>query len=158
MSAIVPVPINKVLATVDGSDFSEKAGYTAAQIALRYSKQLYIIHVAKYPPNSLGVGGTHTVAVGLPLPDPIADQLKKRAVASMDRIAAYATKLSVSTSKRIIETSSSIVESVANYAYQNNIDLIVVGAKGLNAFSSALMGSVSEGIVQEARCSVMVIK
>jgi len=127
-------------------------------MARRYSAALIILHVAKYPVNVLGVSSTHTVEVGLPFTDPIVDRQKKQAKDSMDRVYAYAKKLGVHADLEILDTSSTIVESIADYAYRNNIDLIIVGCLGMSEFRATLTGSVAEGIVHEARCTVMIVR
>jgi len=47
-----------------------------------------------------------------------------------------------------------IVESAENWG----ADLIVVGSHGRNVFDRALLGSVSEAVVNHARCSVEVVR
>lgn len=155
---IVPATITKILVAVDGSDFAERAGLTAVNIARRYSIPLVLLHVANYPPNRLGSGSVHTISVGPPLSDPMIDRQKQKAVASMDRIGAYAVKRGVNVDKEVIDTSSSVVNTIADFAYRNDVDLILVGMRGTNEFKSAILGSVSDGIFQAARCSVMVVK
>jgi nucleotide-binding universal stress UspA family protein len=153
-----PLPFTKILCAVDGSSFAERGGLRAAELARRYSSALIILHVAKYPANTLGVSSAHTVEVELSLTDPIVDREKKGAKDSMDRIATYAKKLGVHADLAILDTSSSIVDSIADYAYRNRIDLIIVGCLGTTAFRATLTGSVAEGMVREARCTVMVVR
>lgn len=155
---ILPATISKILVAVDGSSFAEKAGLTAVNLARRYSTPLILLHVANYPPNLLGSGSVHTVPVGTPLSDPVIDRAKQKAIASMNRIGAYAMKRGVAVDKEIIDTSASIVKTIADFAYRKNVDLIVVGMRGTNEFKSAMLGSVSEEILDAAGCSVMVVK
>ena len=77
---------------------------------------------------------------------------------SIDRIAAVAKKYGVDVDEEIIDSPSMIVSIICDYAYQNSINLIVVGNRGLNAFENSLTGSVSQGIVQSATCPVLVVK
>jgi len=140
------------------ASLAEKAGLKAAEIAARYSAALIIYHVAKYPANSLGVSSTHTIQVGLPLSDPLTDKAKQRARESMERIAAYAKRIGVAVESQIMNTSSSIVETIANFAYRNSVDLIIVGSTGTSDFRATLMGSVAGGIIREAKCAVMVVR
>jgi len=153
-----PSKFSCILIAVDGSNLSEKGGMIAVDLASKYSASAIILHVAKYPQNTLGVNPNHSVSVGLPLEDPLAENLKKHAVASMDRIAEYARKLNVTSSKVIVDTSSSIVETIANHAYTNNVDLIVLGSSGMNEYRATLTGSVADGVVHAAQCTVMVVR
>jgi len=149
---------NRILVAVDGSAFSERAGFHAANLAQKYSATLIVLHVAKYPANSLGITSTHTVSVGLPLSDPVVDRMKEGALDSMKKISGYARRLGIIVDEQIVDTSSSIVETIVDFAYHNNVDLIVVGSRGLNTFRATLTGSVSEGILREARCTVMIVR
>jgi nucleotide-binding universal stress UspA family protein len=153
-----PSPFTKILAAVDGSSLAENAGLKAAEIAARYSAALIVFHVAKYASNSLGVRSTHTIQVGLPLSDPLTDKAKQLAKESMERIASHAMMLDVPTERQIMVTSSPIVETIANFAYRNSVDLVVVGSTGTNDFRATLMGSVAEDIVREAKCAVMIVR
>ena len=47
---------------------------------------------------------------------------------------------------------------IIKYAEEHNIDTIVVASKGIGAFKSWLLGSVSRKLVHYAPCSVMVVK
>jgi nucleotide-binding universal stress UspA family protein len=49
-------------------------------------------------------------------------------------------------------------QAVAEAAYESGTQLVVVGARGLGAVSSFLLGSVSLGIARQAPCAVLVCK
>jgi nucleotide-binding universal stress UspA family protein len=52
----------------------------------------------------------------------------------------------------------SIIESIIEYATQKNIDLIVIGTRGRTGLKRFFMGSVANGVVQHAHCSVLVVR
>jgi nucleotide-binding universal stress UspA family protein len=158
MPEVLPARIGRILVAVDGSEFAEKAAMTAVGLAKKYSAKLEILHVADYPPNMLGVGSIHTVSVGIPMADSDVDREKKRAMDSIKRIESFALRLGIQPKSEIVETSASISDRIVDYAYRENIDLIVAGNLGLNSYQSSLMGSVSNGILNKARCSVMVVR
>jgi nucleotide-binding universal stress UspA family protein len=153
-----PPQIHTVLVAVDGSGYSEKAGLWASDVAQKYSAKLFILHVAKYPTNNLGVTTTHAVAVGLPLSDPLVDRQKKNAMALMDKIGSAADKLGLETEKQVLDTSSSISATIADFAYRNNVDLIALGNRGLSEFAETIVGSVAQEVVQKASCTVMIVR
>jgi len=47
---------------------------------------------------------------------------------------------------------------ILEYAHEENIDLIIVGSRGLNQIRSWFLGSVSSKITHYSECSVMVVK
>jgi nucleotide-binding universal stress UspA family protein len=47
---------------------------------------------------------------------------------------------------------------IINYAQAHEIDLIVIGSRGLNPFQSWYLGSISSQVVQHAPCAVLVYK
>ena len=49
-------------------------------------------------------------------------------------------------------------EAIVEYASFNNVDLIIVGSTEKNSFQKWFLGSVSEKIIQESPCPVLVIK
>ncbi|MBM7694142.1 nucleotide-binding universal stress UspA family protein [Peribacillus deserti] len=49
-------------------------------------------------------------------------------------------------------------ESICRYAEENNVDLLVVGSSGKSPLKKFFAGSVSEGIVKDAPCSVLIAK
>ncbi|MFY9794694.1 MAG: universal stress protein [Candidatus Nitrosopolaris sp.] len=58
----------------------------------------------------------------------------------------------------IIIDAMSIVGAIVEYAERENIDLLVIGSRGLTGFKKLLVGSVASGVVTYAHCPVMVVK
>ena len=49
-------------------------------------------------------------------------------------------------------------EVILNYAKEKGVDLIVMGTRGLGGFKKLLLGSVSNGVVSHAPCSVLIVR
>jgi nucleotide-binding universal stress UspA family protein len=49
-------------------------------------------------------------------------------------------------------------DEILNVAEEHGIELVVVGRTGMNAVRRFLMGSVSDRVVQHARCDVLVVR
>jgi len=83
-----------------------------------------------------------------------AKNLTKKLFSKLDRIA---TKNGISLDSKIIE-SNNTVKSIISFAKSKNIDLIVMGSSGRGEFDKILLGSVSNGVMQKAKCPVLIIK
>lgn len=80
-----------------------------------------------------------------------ARKLIERAVSSFEREGVKETR-------EIVQARASVVETIVGYAARKDIDLIVVGSRGLGGFKGMLVGSVSSGVVTHAHCPVLVVK
>ncbi len=49
-------------------------------------------------------------------------------------------------------------ERIIKYAEENGVDLIIMGNRGLGAFSRTLLGSVSYKVINHSKVSVLVVK
>jgi nucleotide-binding universal stress UspA family protein len=52
----------------------------------------------------------------------------------------------------------SITESLISYSESHNVDLIVMGSRGLGGFKKLLLGSVASGVSQHSKCPVLIVK
>ncbi|WP_270180759.1 universal stress protein [Alkalihalobacillus sp. CinArs1] len=48
--------------------------------------------------------------------------------------------------------------TLVKYAEENEVDLIVMGTRGLNVLQEMVLGSVSHQVIQKASCPVLVVK
>jgi nucleotide-binding universal stress UspA family protein len=49
-------------------------------------------------------------------------------------------------------------DKIVEFANRQNVDLIVMGSKGLKGMTRLLMGSVSRNVSEKAKCSVMIVR
>jgi len=52
----------------------------------------------------------------------------------------------------------SITDTLTSYAESQNVDLIVMGSRGLGGFKRLLLGSVASGVSQHSKCPVLIVK
>lgn len=79
----------------------------------------------------------------------------KRAV---DDAVKLADAAGVSSRGEVIEASGSTVETIVDFASRENVDLIVMGTRGLGGLKKLVLGSVSSGVVAHAHCSVLIVR
>ena len=58
----------------------------------------------------------------------------------------------------IIDSAQPVYAAIVNYTEEENVDLIVMGARGKTGFKRILLGSVALGVVTHAICPVLVVK
>ena len=51
-----------------------------------------------------------------------------------------------------------IVDEIVKYTEEGNFDLLVMGSRGLGAFSRTLLGSVSDKVIHHIKTSVLIVK
>ena len=57
-----------------------------------------------------------------------------------------------------IMNASSVAEGIIDYASNTNIDLIVIGTKGMTGEEKFLIGSVANKVASHAHCSVLEVR
>ncbi|WP_411345046.1 universal stress protein [Paenibacillus sp. WLX1005] len=48
--------------------------------------------------------------------------------------------------------------TIVDYAHKQNVDLIVIGSRGLNSLQELVLGSVSHKVIKRAHCPVLIVK
>lgn len=59
---------------------------------------------------------------------------------------------------RTVVLVGSAEDKIVEYANRQNVDLIVMGSRGLKGISRFVMGSVSRNVSERAKCTVMIVK
>jgi nucleotide-binding universal stress UspA family protein len=76
----------------------------------------------------------------------------------VDSTVSGAKKRSISVRADTPEATGSVVETIVNQAVKENADLIIVGTRGLGGLKRLLLGGVSNGVVSQVHCLVLVIR
>ena len=136
----------KILVAVEGSESSTDAFKEALSVAERNNAKLLILTIVDY---KFSIGD----------PAFINDSLKfhlNNAEIELEQLIAnsnisqfdYETKIDSGNPKR----------KIIDYALENQVDLIMLGATGRGAVEQALVGSTTAYVVNHANCNVMVVK
>jgi len=133
--------VKKLLTAVDGSKYADKALEYAVQLAKNYNANLALIHVEE--DKLIRVGGPQVEdCVGT-----VGECILKDA----------ATKLEGVPFDRKLEYGSP-AEVIIKVAKKADVDIIVVGSRGLSSVRRFLLGSVSDDISMHARNSVLIVR
>lgn len=137
-----------ILSAVDGSKEAERAFETAIDVALRNDGKLFIGHVID----------TRTFATVEAYDRTITERAETYAKELLDDYVNRARERGVKEVETVIEYGSPKVTIAKKIAPNNDIDLIICGATGLNAVERFFIGSVSESIVRYAKCDVLIVR
>jgi nucleotide-binding universal stress UspA family protein len=149
--------LKKILVPVDGSSESKKAFEQAVSIAQKYGSELTLMSVVEVESD---VAYTE---LGIVVPGEysgVRDTLVKIKTESMNKmldamiLSADCAGLTVG---KVIKVGSAHPELV-DTASQGKYDLIVMGHRGLNPVKRFFMGSVAKRVIEDAPCSVLIVK
>ena len=150
-------PPKKILVPTDGSDNARRAERVAVRLAKDYGAELTILYVAALPAYLYAAPSPFGGAPVADLKD-IFQTAEKEGKKLVDNSVEYAKSQGAMTVGNVLTSKSSVVFEITQYAQDNNVDLIVIGTRGLGGFKKMLMGSVSSGVVAHAHCNVIVVK
>jgi nucleotide-binding universal stress UspA family protein len=138
---------SKILIAIDGSDASMDAAGYAISISKQHNAELYALHVIRADVDLFGPHETSEFMT----------EMRNEGEKYMDRVRLKASEKNIQIKTEII-SSTNIAGGIVDYAEENNIDLIVIGTRGLSGFKKLLLGSVATNVVTYAHCPVMVVK
>ncbi|AEG40576.1 universal stress protein [Lactobacillus kefiranofaciens] len=134
--------------SVDGSKEADLAFSKAVAIAKRNHATLEILHVID----------TRSFQNVSSFDSAMVEQVSKDAEKRMKDYKARAVKAGVADAHYSIEFGSPKTIIGHDFPKKHNVDLIVVGATGLNAVERLLIGSVTEYVTRTSKCDVLVCR
>lgn len=144
-----------ILVPLDGSKNADKALDTAISISKKNQAKLILFHVIDdYILDSM------TDIEGMEIPNSttvkVKAGLKKKAMKMLNERSNKALKNKIDCKTEI--HIGNIGDEILSYSEQNKVDLIIMGARGLGKLKQLLLGSVSNKIVTNSHCPVMIVK
>ena len=137
--------LKNILVPVDGSEGSDRAVAEAIKLA----------EVCEGKLNFLYIANINQLAINACLSDVVLEAVTKAGNVILDR----AMQMVPSGIKKeaFSETGSPAV-AILDFAEHSGTDLIVMGGRGLSPVTGFLLGSVSQEVMEEAKCAVLVAK
>ncbi len=83
--------------------------------------------------------------------------LRENAKNSILKLEPKLKELSIPFKTEVLDAIST-TETLVSYAESNDVDLIVMGSRGLGGFKKLLLGSVASGVSQHSKCPVLIVK
>jgi nucleotide-binding universal stress UspA family protein len=147
---------SRILIPMDGSEYSFKAAKYGLDVASQYESEVTLISIVA----SKVWYGTSSGIFGA-IPPSYLKKYEKEAKKWFNRALAKVKEddLKVRRVKTdVITTPLSTVSAILRYAQKNDVDLIIIGTRGITGFKKMLVGSVASGVVAYAHCPVLVIR
>jgi len=149
--------VRKILVPVDGSEHAAKAVELACDIARLHNSELDLLHVM------VRIGTTH-------VPEGLREygNLEHIQMNEHDLLASVANKIVMEAQRRArengVDKANTVIKHgdparvIIEYAEQHDIDMIVIGSRGLGDLKGMLLGSVSHKVAHLAECSCITVK
>ncbi|WP_049493150.1 universal stress protein [Streptococcus constellatus] len=137
-----------IMVAVDGSHEAELAFEKGVNVALRNNSRLTIAHVID----------TRALQSVSTFDAEVYEELQADAKKLMDEYAQKAKKAGVTDVVTIVEMGNPKTLLATDIPDEQKVDLIMVGATGLNAFERLLVGSSSEYILRHAKVDLLVVR
>ena len=137
-----------IMVAVDGSHEAELAFEKGVNVALRNNSRLTIAHVSD----------TRALQSVSTFDAEVYEELQADAKKLMDEYAQKAKEAGVTDVVTIVEMGNPKTLLATDIPDEQKVDLIMVGATGLNAFERLLVGSSSEYILRHAKVDLLVVR
>ena len=143
-----PVAIKTILVAVDGSEYSEKAVKYACTIALPLEAEVYLLYVVPMLVNAT------------PYQDTVSDQPFLALQKVGEDILARAKKMAEEQGCTAIDLISygEAASRIIEIAEEKNVDVIVMGSRGMSGLKRLFVGSTSDKVTRQARCPVLIVR
>ncbi|GMA53696.1 universal stress protein [Alicyclobacillus contaminans] len=138
----------KIMVAVDGSNEAELAFQKAVNIARRNNASLLLVHVID----------TRAFQDVNSFDSMLAEQATDLAKQSLSDYSENAKNEGVESVETTIEYGSPKIIIAKQIPEDQNVDLIILGATGLNAVERLFIGSVSEYVTRNALCDVLIVR
>lgn len=134
----------KILVPIDGSEYSHKALLHACDLAKNQQSSLIILYVIEKSILNILDKKEYNLIV------------KNFGEKVLEKSRKICIEKGVD-SKTVLKKGN-IVDEIIKFARNENCNLIIIGSKGLGATARLLLGSVSQKLVVNSPCSILVVK
>lgn len=133
-----------ILLAVDGSENSVRAAKEAVKMASNESliEMVYVADFDRAKAEMLHAGSSESLLLE-----------RKRKVAPVEEILQTAGK-----QFKLTILHGTPGPEIVKYANENNVDLVVIGSRGLNSLQEMVLGSVSHKVMKRVQCPALIVK
>jgi nucleotide-binding universal stress UspA family protein len=151
MMEVLLIMIKKILVAYDSGKKSNKALEIAIEIAKKFDAEIYIFTSVKMPEIVSSIAGQNMLK---DLEDKSYDYFKSELAEAGERIKNEGVQF------QTVIVHDSPGAAIVSFAEKEKIDMIAMGSRNRGIFEGLLMGlgSVSNYVIQNARCPVLITK
>ena len=146
--------MKKILVAFDGSEHAIKTLDFALDLAEKCSADVTILSVSHHSTTPIGM-------ITTPVPGEILETYSKELMDSTAKVLSDAVekareKTNLKIEPKLMEGRPA--DTIVQVAEEEKFDLIVLGSRGLSGIKRFFLGSVSNEVVNQAKCPVLVVK
>jgi nucleotide-binding universal stress UspA family protein len=138
----------KILVPTDASEYSRRALEKALELARLVNAEIFLLHVIYTPEFFWGFNSPYGEPKSV-------DELKHNAELTLD---STMKDLKIDVPLHKILEEGHPVKIIEKEAESLGIDIIIMGTHGYGSFAGSVMGSVSQRVIHNVKCPVMVVK
>lgn len=139
-----------ILVSYDGSVYALRAFNKAIELAKQHNSNLKVVACL----DVANLGGWY---IDKRINKDIMKKAKSLTEDLFSKLNNTAKKNSIGVDFKIIE-SNNTVNALVSFTKSKHIDLVIMGSSGRGGFDKVLLGSVSNGVMQKAKCPVLIVK
>jgi nucleotide-binding universal stress UspA family protein len=142
------VQVKSILVAVDGSEHSLKAVQYACAIGTPLGAEVVLLHVVPM------------LVSATPYHDTVSDQPFMSLQKVGEDILARAKTITRDLNCEVIDliTQGDPAAKIIDIAKERNIDIIILGSRGLSGIKRLFVGSISDKVASHAHCPVMIVR
>ena len=141
--------MKKILIATDGSAPSAEALQVGLDLAAQEGAETVVVHVI--PSLDTLPSGGFGLATGA-----VAHAVTEADMQPLDAAEALADELGVPVTTTLLRGTT--VSQIVAYADEQDVDMIVIGSRGHGALTTALIGSVSLGVLRHTKRPVLIVR
>ena len=147
--------IKKILIAVDKSGYKDKIVAYAFDLAKAMGSEIAAIHVIDKA--SLGAVGDLLGYYRGGKIEVYQEEMKNQGQKLLNEIREKAEPLGVKVSTEVL-VGSSVAATIIDYAKDHDVDLVIIGTKGMTGVQKFLLGNVANNVIANAHCPVLAIR
>ena len=147
--------IKKILIAVDKSGYKDKIVAYAFDLAKAMGSEIAAIHVIDKA--SLGAVGDLLGYYRGGKIEVYQEEMKNQSQKLLNEVREKAEPLGVKVSTEVL-VGSSVAVTIIDYAKDHDVDLVIIGTKGMTGVQKFLLGNVANNVIANAHCPVLAIR